>query len=75
VNGGGFASVIAEVMLGSLYEARDGGDVDDGAREAVVTVCRGLEEMRQCSCHEGELGDVGAVGIAPIIESGVLVIE
>lgn len=75
VDGGALAGVVVEVALGFGDEAGYGGDVDDAAREAFVVLRGFLEEGEEGGGHEEELGDVGFVGVDPVVEGGVLAVE
>ena len=75
VVGGALGGVVGEVVLRRLGDAADGGDVDDGARVAVLVRRRGLEEGQEGGRREEELRDVGRVGVVPFLEGGILVVE
>ena len=62
-------------MLACLDEAGNGGDVDDGARVAVLVLACFLQKREESGGHEEELGNVGPVRVGPVVEGGVFVVE
>lgn len=56
----GLAGVVGKVMLGGLDNARDGGDIDDGAGPAVVKVGALLQQRQEGCSGEEQLCYIGA---------------
>ena len=75
VVGRALGRVVGEVVLRRLGDAGDGRDVDDRARVAVLLLRRRLQEGQEGGRHEEELRDVGGIGVAPLLERGVFVVE
>ena len=73
--GGTFARIVRKVALGVLRDARDRGDVDDGASIAMLVLCCFCDEWEESRSHKVDLRDVGAVSGFPVFESGVLRVE
>lgn len=71
----GLAGVVAEVVLGALDQATDTADVDHSARPVWVTFGRGLQQGEKGGGHEKDAGDIGAVCVGPVLESGGLGVE
>ena len=75
VDRGPLGSIVSEVVLGPLHEARDGGDVKNGARIAVLVFCRLLQQRQERSAQEVDLADVGPVHLLPHFEGLVFGVE
>lgn len=69
VDGGALAGVVREVALRDLDHAADGGDVDDGARVAVLVLGGLLQEGQERGGHEVGADDVGGVDVGPFLDA------
>ena len=75
VDGGAFAGVVAEVVLGGLDEAGDGGDEENGGGPLGVALGAGLKEGEEGGGHEVLRGDVYVVDIVPVGVCDLVIVE
>jgi len=75
VNNGCLRGIVGKVVLSSLDDSADRADINDTAREAVLVFGSLLEQRQEAHGHEEALRDVGLVGIGPVLNVGVGVVE